>query len=480
MAESTTVRQQKSPLWLAVTTGLTIFFAMSYILPVQAGMFSDLDGVTFGAIYIATAIASAVGTIFIGKLSNLPLAQSTGMGLNAFFVYTVCFTLGFTYQNALVFVLVDGIIFFILTITGLRRLIFDAIPKVVKVAISVGIGMFIALLGLEDAGIVVPSEATGLDLTSFNILGGNATPLEVAPKVITIITLVLIIALSNKKRPVPGAVLIGICVGTVLYYIAMAVLGGEVNLGMINLKDAFNDFANISLLAVFKEGFDFSAYLSTHTTKELILTFATTSLAFCMVDMFDTMGTLYGACQAGDLLVENEKGEKEVPNMNKAMLSDALATIAGAILGVSTVTTFVESSSGTAAGAKDRSTSYVVALCFILAIFFAPIASIVPASAYAAALIYVGILMFKGVADWDGTSLFSIAVGFITAFAMPATYNISYGICFGLVTYVLGGFLNNIVIEMSGSEEDLDKKVQIGLPTIIITLLFVVMLFTSR
>ena len=181
-----------------VIAGLTTFMAMAYILMVNPGMFSDLGTVSFGAIYIATAVSAVIGTILIGLLANLPLAQASGMGLNAFFVYTVCFGLGFSYANALLFVLLDGIIFVLLTVTGLRKLIFNAIPKTVKAAIPAGIGLFIAFIGLQDSGIVIPDASTGVTLASFNLLG-SATWGTIMPLLITIVTLIAIAILSKKK-----------------------------------------------------------------------------------------------------------------------------------------------------------------------------------------------------------------------------------------------------------------------------------------
>lgn len=464
------VMQPKVPLATAIVAGITTFFTMSYILMVEPGMLSDLGeayGVTFGAIFIATALGSAIGSFLIGWLADLPLAQAPGMGLNAFFVYTVCFGLGFTYANALVFVLVDGIIFIVLTATGLRRLIFDAIPREVKVAIPIGIGLFIAFLGFQDAGIVIPSSSTGVDLSSYNLLGGNVTLADIAPKIITMIVVIVMVVLGARKKPFPGAVLVSILGGTVVYYLLIALLGGGVSLNMISLGDAFSDFAKVSWLAVLKSGFDFSGYLATHSTADLVITFITTSLAFCMVDMFDTLGTLYGACKSGDLLVKNPDGTEEVPNMDRAMLADALATFIGSLLGISTVTTYVESSSGVGAGGKNRYTAYTTSVCFLVAMFFAPLASLVPACAYAAALIYVGLLMFKGIKDWDWDDILSVAAGFITAIVMPFTYNISYGICFGLVAYVMIKLFRHQAKEINAA-------------TWVITALFAVMLFTAR
>lgn len=215
------LKQNNTTVRTELVAGITTFMAMAYILMVNAGMFSTLGGDALGAsyynaVYIATAISAVFGTLLIGLLSNLPLAQASGMGLNAFFVYSVCIGMGFTYANALVMVLVDGIVFLLLTVTGLRRLIFDAIPKAVKAAIAPGIGLFIAFLGLQNSGIVVNSESTLVDLHSFNIIFGHTTWAEIMPLLITIAALIAIGAMSKKK--IKGAVFWGIIGGAVLYY----------------------------------------------------------------------------------------------------------------------------------------------------------------------------------------------------------------------------------------------------------------------
>ena len=453
-----------------IIAGITTFMAMAYILMVNPGMFAELGTVSYGAIYIATALSAVVGTVLIGLLANLPLAQASGMGLNAFFVYTVCFGLGFSYANALLFVLVDGLIFILLTVTGLRRIIFDAIPARVKKVIPAGIGLFIAFLGLQDAGIIINSPSTCVTLASFNLIG-DATWGSVMPMLITIATLIAIAVLS--KKGVKGAILLSILGGGVLYYLlGFTVPGfydGRFDGITMNPFTAFGEFGTQAFGKIFTEGFDFSAYLSGdgHTVGGLILAFLTTALAFCMVDMFDTMGTLYGACRGGNMLITNDKGEEEVPNMNKAMLADAIATCTGAVCGTSTVTTFVESSAGVAAGGRTGFSAMVTAAMFFIALFLSPIAALIPSCAYAAALIYVGILMMGCVKDihWDTPSV--ALPSFLTLAMMPFTYNISYGIAFGL--------LSHCVIKTFSGEA---KEINIG--TWVITALFTAMFFLTH
>lgn len=434
MLEFFKVKERGSNVKTEVFAGITTFMAMAYILMVNGSMFADL-GLSYNAIYIATAISAILGTVLMGLLANLPLAQASGMGINAFFVYTVCFGFGFTYANALLIVLIDGVIFIALTATGLRKKIFDCVPKCVKTAIPVGIGMFIAFIGVQNSGLVVPSEATGVTLASFNLIGGNVTWATIMPLVITIISLMVIAILSARK--IKGAVLWGILGGTGAYYLlGFTVPGfydGFVDKLSLNPFSAFGDFATQCFGKVFTEGFDFSGYLATHSTESLVILIITTSLAFCMVDMFDTMGTLYAACSQGNLLDKNG----EVVNMNKAMLSDAVATTVGAVCGTSTVTTYVESTAGVAEGGRTGLSSLVTAGMFFIAMFLTPIAALIPSTATAAALIFVGVLMMKSVKEIDWNDI-SIAVpAFLTIAMMVFTYNISYGIAFGLLSYVI-------------------------------------------
>lgn len=458
--------------------GLTTFFAMAYILMVNANMFANpfsnpdynpaepgILGVSYGAIYIATAISAVVGTVLIGLLANLPLAQASGMGLNAFFVYTCCAgndSFGLTYANALVLVLIDGLVFILLTVTGLRKKIFTAIPDTVRKCIPAGIGLFIAFIGLQNAKIVVPSSSTGVTLGSFNLLneGSWAT---VMPLLVTIIA-VIAIAIMAKKN-IRGAVLWGILGGAALYYLLGLTVPGfyPLNVSMASPIEAFKAFGTESFAKVFTEGFDFSAFAEAHGTANLILVIVTTALAFCMVDMFDTIGTLYGACARGNMLTK----EGEVPNMDKAMLADAIATTTGAVCGTSTVTTFVESSAGVAEGGRTGLSSMFTALFFLIAMFLSPVAQLIPGCATAAALIYVGVLMMACVKEIDWHDPAAAVPAFLTMAMMPFAYNISYGIAFGLISYV--------AIKLFTGKA---KEIKVG--TWVIMALFFLMLFLTH
>lgn len=455
-----------------IIAGLTTFMAMVYILMVNAGMFSDpfgdgtnVLGVSYGAIYIATALSAIIGTVLIGLLAKLPLAQASGMGLNAFFVFTCVVTMGFTYANALVFILIDGVVFVLLTVTGLRKKIFDAIPRAVRVAIPAGIGLFIAFIGAQNAKIVVPDGSTGVAMGSMNLL--NRPWAEIMPMVVTIIGLIAIAIMSQKK--VKGAIFFGIVGSTALYYLlglTTNMYWGEnaLQVSIGNPLNAFAEWADQSLIKVFTEGFDFSAYLAVegNNTGSLVLLLVTSALAFCIVDMFDTLGTLYGACARGNMLT----AEGEVPNMNRAMLADAIATCTGAVCGTSTVTTFVESSAGIAEGGRTGLTSLVVALGFVVAMFLAPIAQLIPNCATATALIYVGVLMMNGVKELDWTEPAVAVPSFLTIAMMVFTYNISFGIGFGILSYI---FINLFT----------GKAKEINVATYVLGLLFIAMfLFT--
>ncbi len=448
--------------------GLTAFMAMAYILIVNADMFSYFGDGYFDAVYIATAISAVFGSLMMGLFANLPLSQAAGMGINAFFVNTICKEFGFTYANALVLVFFDGILFIALTATGLRKHILDAIPKSVKTAISAGIGLFIAFLGLQSAGLLQIGDGT-IKLHSFNIfpsLHGTATWAQVMPLLIVICAIIAIGILS--KRGVRGAVLWGILGAAAVYYLlgfttvdgfADGVLG---NLSL-NIFEPFGNFVNLSLGAVFRDGFDFTAYIDAHGMGNFVIAFLTSTLAFCMVDMFDTLGALYGACTCGGLIDR----DGTIPRMEQAMFSDAAATCVGAVCGCSPVTTFVESSAGIAEGGRTGLTAVFTAMMFFLAMFFAPIAKLIPSCATAAALVYVGILMMGCVKDieWDDPS--EAVPAFLTVAMIPFTNNISFGIAFGMIASILINLFTG-------------KVRQIKAGTWIIGILFAVMFFVSK
>ena len=446
-----------------IVAGLTTFMAMVYILMVNAGMFASVipdSTYGYGAAYIATAIGAIVGTLLMAFFAKMPLAQASGMGINAFIVYTLLdVATGLTYANCMVFVLLDGVIFLLLTVTGLRRKIFEAIPAAVRHAVPVGIGMFIAFIGMQQAGVIVDSS-TLTGFVSLNVLGSPFMTYEAGtvggmlPAIVAILGVIAIAILSKKN--VKGAILWGLLGSAVLYYVLAGIAYGA-NVAAaatmfeeISIESPFKAFAawgKDSVGAVFYEGFDFSKYLGTegNNAGTLVVVLLTSALSLCMIDMFDTIGTLYGACSKGNLLDENGTPIR----MEKMMLADAIATCTGAIAGTSTVTTFVESSSGVAAGGRTGFTALVTGLCFIVAMFLSPIAQLIPRCATATALIWVGVLMMTSVTKIDWSDAAEAIVGFMTFMVMLLGYSISKGIGMGIITFILVKLFTGKVKEVS-------------------------------
>lgn len=434
-----------------IVAGITTFMAMVYILMVNAGMFEGVIGGEnpYGAAYIATSVGAIVGTFLMAFLARMPLAQASGMGINAFIVFTLLNGTGLTYANSMVFVLIDGVIFLILTLTGLRRKIFEAIPAGVRHAIPVGIGLFIAFIGLQQAGVIVNEESTLTTFISFNLLNNPefvtysaGTVGGILPAIVALIGVVIIAVLSKKN--VKGAILWGLLGSAVLYYVFAGIAVGAGSQGAIDMFNnvslsnplsAFEAWGKDSVGVVFYEGFNFDQYLSTGTNNggSLAVVLITSALSLCMIDMFDTIGTLYGACSKGNLL---DKDGTPI-RMEKMMLSDAIATCTGAIAGTSTVTTFVESSSGVVAGGRTGFTSFITGVCFIVAMFLSPIAQLIPRSATATALIWVGVLMMSSVTKVDWNDAAEAIVAFMTFITMLLGYSISKGIGMGIITYIV-------------------------------------------
>lgn len=434
-----------------IVAGITTFMAMVYILMVNAGMFEGVIGGAdpYGAAYIATSVGAIVGTFLMAFLARMPLAQASGMGINAFIVFTLLNKTGLTYANSMVFVLIDGVIFLILTLTGLRRKIFEAIPAGVRHAIPVGIGLFIAFIGLQQAGVIVDESSTLTTFVSFNLLNdpsfvtyANGTVGGILPAIVALIGVVIIAVLSKKN--VKGAILWGLLGSAILYYVFAGIAVGAGSQGAIDMFhdislsnpiDAFKAWGTDSVGVVFYEGFNFDQYLSTGTNNggSLAVVLITSALSLCMIDMFDTIGTLYGACSKGNLL---DKDGTPI-RMEKMMLADAIATCTGAIAGTSTVTTFVESSSGVVAGGRTGFTSFITGVCFIVAMFLSPIAQLIPRSATATALIWVGVLMMSSVTKVDWSDAAEAIVAFMTFITMLLGYSISKGIGMGIITYIV-------------------------------------------
>lgn len=398
------ISERGSTIGREIIGGLVTFMAMAYIIFVNPSILGA-TGMDCTALTLATCVSAAVGTLLTAFMANVPFAQAPGLGINALFTYTLCMKIGYTWQQCLAITFISGCVFLAITLSPLRNKIIEAIPAQLKRAISVGIGLFIALIGLINAGIVTANNNL-LDLGSIT---SGAPLLALIGLAITAILLVF------KVR------------GAILYSIIATTLIG-IPLGVTNTTVSFN-FENLSLAPTF---FQLSF---TGLTALGIFPLITSILTLCMCDCFDTVGTLTGCAAGCDMLDEN--GNMKSKDMSRALTADALATVGGSLLGTSTVTTFVESSTGVAAGARTGLASVVTGLLFALACLFAPIAGIVPSAATAPALIIVGIFMMKNVKYIDWNDMEIAIPAFLTIAMMPFSYSISDGIGFGLISYVL-------------------------------------------
>ncbi len=435
-----------------IIAGLTTFMSMVYALLVVPGMYGDT--VTFGAVYIATALGAIVGTMLMAFLAKMPLAQASGLGATAYVTGTLLASeMGLTYANAMIFVLLDGVIFILLTATGLRKKILKSIPDEVKISIPVGIGLFIAFIGFNNAGLVNISNA-GIGFASFNVLSGKLSYLGAMSAVITLIGVIAIAILCKKN--VKGGILWGMLGVTALYYIFAglgcawkdeACLNLFKNFSIENPFTAFASWGKESVGQVFANGFNFSKYMGIegNNAGSLVVLILTSALSLCMIDMFDTIGTLYGACSKGGLVDDDGNPLR----MNQCMLSDAIATCVGSVCGATTVTTYVEASSGVAAGGKTGFAAFVTGICFLLATFLSPIAQIIPSAATSAALIWVGVLMMSSVKDIEWSNPAAALPAFLTIAVMAFGYSISFGIGVGLISCVIIKIFTGKVKEIS-------------------------------
>ena len=429
------IRERGSTVKTEIIAGLTTFFAMAYIIVVNpnqlVGFSFDVPGVSqiWNAVYIASIVAAVFGTLLYAFYAKLPFAQACGMGLNSFFFTSFVLPQIVNggdvikgYQAGLVIIFLSGLVFLILSVTGIRSYIAKAMPDCIKKAIPAGIGLFIAFIGFQNVGIIQDNPYT---LVQFVKLNGVAWA-DIAPAVIALLGFVIIAILT--KLQVKGAVLVGMLATTVIYYLATWQLP---SLDMSAIAAPFKDFADIGITAIFqgeswKNAFSGEMIGSIFSVIMLIVT-------FCLVDMFDTIGTLYGAASEADMLDEN--GDPQ--DIDKSMACDSLATLGGSIFGTSTVTTFVECASGVAAGGRTGLASVITALCFAVCLFLSPLASIIPAAATAPALIFVGVLMLKNFSKVDMEDLRSAVPAFLTLVMMPLTYSIANGIGIGAMAYVL-------------------------------------------
>ena len=426
------ISQSHSSVKTEVLAGITTFITIAYILILNPQILSDpylimgdaaMAQKIANGVFIGTCIGAFIGTILCALYARVPFAQAPGMGLNAFFAYTVVLGMGYTYGQALVIVFISGIFFIVITAIGLREAIIRSIPDAVKTAITPGIGLFITIIGLKNAGIVISNPATLVSLVDFSKWRTGADMVLINGALVALVGLVIMGILHARK--VKGSILLGIIAAT-LIGIPLGITHLS-NLDM-NLGVKFQDFAEVSFLKM-----DFAGLFAGTNFVETLFTVTMLVISFSLVNMFDSIGTLLGAAKQSGMIDENG----EVIRMKQALMSDAVSTLAGAMVGTSTVTTVVESSAGIAEGGRTGMTSLVTALMFLGAILFAPIVSIVPAAATAPALIFVGILMLGNIRDVDFSDMSNALPAFCTIVFMPFTYSIANGVAFGLITYCL-------------------------------------------
>ena len=418
------LKEHQTSVKTEIIAGLTTFMTMAYILAVNPGILGS-TGMDAGAVFTATALGAVLGCVVMAVLSNYPFALAPGMGLNAFFAYTVCGQMGYSWKVALAAVFVEGILFIILSLTKVREALFNCIPPALKFGVTSGIGLFIAFIGLQNSKIVVDGPTlVGLYPFKAALADGSFCHTGIGA-LLAIIGILITAALLAKK--VPGGILLGILFTWVMG-MACELTGLYVpdpKLGAFSVMPNFSNGIRIPSLAPTFMHLDFSAIAT--------FNFITIMLSFMFVDLFDTLGTLIGVASKADMLDKDGK----LPKIEGALLADSIATTGGAVLGTSTVTTFVESSAGVAAGGRTGLTSIVVAFLFLVSLFLAPIFLAIPAFATAPALVVVGFLMVSSLLRIDFEDFTEAVPAFIAAIAMPFMYSISEGISMGVISYVI-------------------------------------------
>lgn len=438
------ISERNSTVRTEIVAGLTTFFAMAYIIFVNPnqvaaegaggwlvglGADSAAMGQIWNAVYIASVLAAVIGTLVMSLYAKLPFALACGMGLNAFFC--TCFVSGAFfagvdvvegYHSGMVIIFLSGLVFLALSLTGAREYIAKTMPDCLKKSIPAGIGLFIAFIGAQNAGIIQTNQYTLVQFV--DIHGGEWA--VVAPALTALAGLLVIGILEQHK--VKGSVILGILISTVIYYV---VTGTVPTMDLSNIGQSFKDFGSVGIMGLLDADAWRDAFVGSHVGG--VFSAIILIITFCLVDMFDTVGTLYGTAAQADMLDENG----DPVNVSRAMTADSVATVAGAALGTSTCTTFVESAAGVAAGGRTGLTSLVTAACFVVCLFLSPLASIIPSAATAPALIYVGVLMVKNFAKVDMSEMNSAIPAFLALFMMPMTYSISNGIGIAAIAYVL-------------------------------------------
>lgn len=406
--------------------GVTTFMTMAYILAVNSNMLSQA-GMDAGAVFVATALSAAISTLVMAFLSNYPIALAPGMGLNAFFAYTVVLQMGYSWQMALLGVFIEGILFIILTVTNLREQIINCIPNVLKNAVTAGVGLFIAAIGMSNAGLITMETGT-------LSLGSMHNPLVVLTVAGLVIAAILVC------RNVKGALLISILLTSAIGMIT----------GIVALPTQVFSFSIPSLKPTFMQAF--SVPMDQIFSLDMVIVVFT----FLFMDLFDTVGFLVGVASKGNLIDE----EGKIPKAKQAMLADAIGTTVGAMLGTSTVTCYMESSAGVSEGGKTGLTAFTVAILFILSLFLAPLFISIPSQATGAALIVVGVMMAGCFKEIDFEDYTNAIPAFLTFILMPLTNSVADGIIFGVVSYTLLKLVTN-------------KKEEVNISLIILTVIFI-------
>lgn len=486
------ITEKGSTVRTEIIAGIVTFLAMAYILVVNpnAILSSNKTATTWESVFIATALGAIVGTLLMAFLAKMPLAQASGMGLNYTVGAVLGGSLGFTvsFGNVMLLVLISGILFLLLSVirvkgVAIRELIFDGVPPCVRGAISIGIGLFIAFIGMQNAGLIVSTHVNILDgdgkilaeipgtlvqLVSFNVYKGGYVA---ASAVVCLIGLISISVLDHFK--VKGSVIIGIIIATIIGIPLKVTTWSDMSWKFWDHFKGFFSFKAAEggiFLSAFTEGFKWA-------DGAAIMPCVMTVITFCMIDMFDTMGTIVGCCVPVGLADENDKPI----HYNGIMMSDSIATCTGALFGTSTVTTFVESGSGIAAGGRTGLTALTTAVMFILSIFLLPLFASIPSAAAASALLYVGCLMLKGISNLKLDGVKNTVPAFLTIAMMPLAYSITTGIGFGIISYVLIDLITFIVDSIkyacSKSEEKVKPVWDLSPVTIIVFVLFMVYFF---
>ena len=416
------LKENNTDIKTEVVAGVTTFMTMAYILAVNPSILSAA-GMDSQAILMATALAAFIGTLAMALLANYPFALAPGLGLNAYFAYTVCGSMGYSWQIALLAVFAEGLIFIVLSVTNVREAIFNAIPLQLKRGVSVGIGLFIAFIGFQNAGIVVNSDATLVTVVDFT---ADFRTAGISALLAIIGTFIIAILYINHVK---GSILIGILATWILGIICQltGLYTVTPDAGYYSLIPSWSNFSLGAVGLTFGQCFkaDFSAIR--------ILDFVVIIFSFLFVDLFDTLGTLIGCANEANMLDKDGR----LPRIKQALLADAIATSAGAVLGTSTTTTFVESSAGVSEGGRTGLASVVTGLLFLVSIFLAPVFTAIPGFATAPALLFVGFLMIKAVVKIDFEDLTESVPAYLCLLAMPLMYSISEGIAVGVISYVV-------------------------------------------